>query len=337
MIKRNSHWVSLGLFLLPLLLAPQQAVSAQDGYPNKPIRLILGVAPGGAMETAARQWMPYLEKDLGVPIRLDSIPGAEGIIANRTAAAAEPDGYTFVQMPLSFLPAQTLIFKAPYDFNAFEIISNYITDPMVIMVHKDSQWKTLKELIAYAKSKPEGTLNFGQSSLTAPAALVLHALEEAVGIKLNIVSFNGGGPSRLALAGRHTDASLTGLFASASISEFVRVLGVAQEKNLWEKESKNAPTLNKELGITIPQAADTISLFAPAGFSKRYPERAKKFSTAFFRVFENPSYRAAIQKLGDAGRVLPRTAEESQRLLLADYELYKQYAHLFKDYKLQKK
>jgi len=329
-----SMWVVI--FTLALLVTGGQAQGAQDAYPNKTIRLILGMAPGGAMETAARLWMPSLEKELGVPIRLDTMPGAEGIIGGRVAAAAEPDGYTLIQKPLSFLPAQVMIFKAPYGIDAFEIISNYITDPLVLLVHKESPWKTLKELVEFAKANPPGTLSFGQSSLTAPGALSLYALEEALNIKLNVVSFSGGGPARNALAGKHINASLTGLYSGRPISQFVRVLGVAQDKNLWVKDTDNAPTINDALGIKIPSVADSISLFAPAGFSKKYPERFKTFSDAFFKVMNSPEFKERIEKTGDAGRFLPRSKEESERLLQADIALYKKYMHVFKDYQLKK-
>lgn len=318
--------------LTALVLAAAPARGGEDAYPNKPIRLILGVAPGGSMETAARQWQPYLQKELGVPIVIDCIPGADGMIGNKMAAESAPDGYTFVQMPLSFLPAQTLIFKAPYKFEAFEIISTYINDPMVIFVNKDSPWKTIDDLIDHIKKSPPSTVTFGQSSLTAPATLALHAMEEALDIKLNIVPFAGGGPSRLALAGGHTDASLTGLFAAQHIEEYVRVLAVAQAENLWPEDTDNAPTINDALKIDIPHVADTISIFAPAGFAQQYPERFKIFTEAFFRALSSPEYKENLIKTGQAGRVRLSSTEDSQAMLDSDNELYKRYLYLFKDY-----
>ncbi len=329
MTKRSKPFVLLALIIAMVITQGLPIFAAKDNYPNKPIRLIIPYSPGGAQETAVRQWMPYLEKELGVPLKVDCIPGANAIIGNNVAAQSAPDGYTFVQMTLSDIPVQTLIYKAPFKADAFEIITNYISDPMVVLVHKDSPWNTLQDLITYAKQNP-GKVTFGQSSLTATGSLTLYALEEAAGIDLNIISFGGGNQSRLALAGKHTDATFTGLFSSQNISEYVKVLAVGQEKNLWKKLTNNAPTINDALKIKIPNALDSISLFVPAGFAKQYPDRYKKFTKAFFKALENPDYKANLKKLGD-GRVMPKSVEESQKLLQEHFGIYTRYQDLFKD------
>lgn len=308
------------------------AGAGEDKYPSKPIRLILGVSPGGAMETAVRQWQPYLQKELGVPIVIDCIPGADGMIGGKVAAEAEPDGYTLIQMPLSFLSAQTLIMNAPYKFDAFEIITNYVNDPMVLMVHKESPWQTLEEFIAYVKSQPRGSVTFGMSSLTAAENLALHAIQQKLDVEFNMVPFSGGNPARLALAGKHIDAMLPGLFGSQSIWDYVRVLAVAQDKNLWPDLTDNAPTINEVLGTDIPNIADALSLFAPAGFREKYPERFKIFSEAFFRALDNPDYKENLVKTQQDGRIRVFNTEDSQKMLNENYELYKKYLYLYENY-----
>jgi len=332
MTKKTKVFTLLIVCMLTILVCSVFAIGAQNDYPNKPIRIILGVSPGGAMETAARQLQPYLEKELGVPLIIDCKPGAGGMIGSKVALESDPDGYVFIQMPFSFLCSQVLIFDAPFGFESFEIISNFITDPNVILVHKDSPWQSLEELVDYAKSQPPGIVTVGVCSLTDPTNLTLHALQDEAGVQFNIVPFGGGNPARMALAGKHTDVGITGLFASQHISEYVRVLGMAQEKNLFPDLTNNAPTINDALGVNVPYSADTISLFVPAGFSAQYPERAKIFTEALFRALNSSEYKEMLEQIGQTGRVKVRGTKESQDLLNAEIELWKKYLYLFEDY-----
>ena len=153
MLKRLSCFLLMALVAMAVFAGGggQQgggtAIGADD-YPNKPIRIILPVAPGGSMELIARQWEPYLAKELGVPLMLDCIPGAESMIGGRVAAESAPDGYTFIMWPLGYLPIHELLLGAPYKIEDFEIISNFNTDPNAVFVHKDSPWKSMREIMA---------------------------------------------------------------------------------------------------------------------------------------------------------------------------------------------
>ena len=232
-IKRLACFLLLGFIAMAVFAGGRQdGSSAVDNYPSRPIRLVLGVAPGGAMETAARMWQPFLERELGVPIVIDCIPGAEGMIAGRIAAEAAPDGYTLIQMPMSFLSIQTLILNAPYEYEDFEILVNYISDPKMFMVHKDSPWNTLREMIDYAKSQPPESFTFGLTTITEEDVIILRTLEAIEGVRFNLVPFGGGNPARMALAGRHVDAMCHNFFGGQSIWEYIRVLAVAQDENL---------------------------------------------------------------------------------------------------------
>jgi tripartite-type tricarboxylate transporter receptor subunit TctC len=312
------------VFIAATAFAGAQKEGQADDYPSKPIRLVIGNAPGGSNETAARMWQPFFEKEIGTTLVIESLPGADGIIGGRALVSAEPDGYTFSSSAATAPVAQTLILNAPYKFEDFEIVCNYINDPLAILVHKDSQWKTMKDLIQYAKSQPPESISFGLTNLTTADNIILHMIEQNEGIKFNFVPFQGGNAARMALAGQHVDAMMASFFGSQSIWEYTRVLAVVQEKNLWADLTDNAPTLNEALGYQLPPVADTISLFAPAGFSTKYPERYKKFLDALFKAFNNPEYLASLEKTGQKGRFRPLNAEDSRKVLDGVYTMYKE-------------
>jgi tripartite-type tricarboxylate transporter receptor subunit TctC len=325
-MKTKKWWfnVVVFVFIAATAFAGAQKEGQTDNYPSKPIRLVIGNAPGGSTETAARMWQPFFEKEIGVSLVIDCLPGADGIIGSRALVSAEPDGYTFSTGAVTGPIAQTLVLNAPYKLEDFEILCNYINDPLVLLVHKDSPWKTMKDLIQYAKNQPPETISFGLTNLTTADNIVLHMIEKKENIKFNLIPFQGGNPARMALAGKHIDAMLASFFGAQSIWEYTRVLAVAQEKNLWKDLTDNAPTLNEALGYELPYIADTISVYAPAGFSRKYPERQKKFLDALFKAFNNPEYLDILDKTGQKGRFRPLNLADSQDVLNSMYNMYKE-------------
>lgn len=329
--RKIFSWIVICVFFLVTGFAC--VVWAQGNYPNKPIRVVLGVSPGGAMETAARLWQPFLEDELGVPVVIDCIPGGGGIVANRVVLQEPADGYTFSMMPLVYVPSQVKIFGAPYKMDAFEVISNYITDPYIVAVNKKSNWQTAEELFEFIKNSPPKLVTFSVTTLTTHDYFTLRLIEEQLDIvdRLNIVPFGGGNPQRLALAGGHVDATVTGLFSSMHIDEFRRVLAVVQNENHWPELTDNAPTANESLEISLDPLADQITLFAPAGFSSQYPERYKIFLDAFRRALNNPKFKEKLEETGQAGRFIWREPEESQELLDSVIKAYEEKIYLLGD------
>jgi tripartite-type tricarboxylate transporter receptor subunit TctC len=301
----------------------QGGVQAVDNYPTKPIRIIFGNAPGGALETSIRMWQPYFEKEIGQPLVIDSLPGADGIVCGRTLINSEADGYTFSVASLISYTAHELVLEAPYKAADFELQCTYIWDPLVFMVHKDSQWKTMKDVIDYAKNQPPGTFSIGCSDLTTIDNIILHMIEEKEGIKWNIIPFQGGNPARMALAGRHIDGMVPSFFAGQSIWEYCRVLAVGQDENKWKDITDNAPTFTEAMGYYLPPIADTISLYAPKGFAEKYPERQQKFFDALFKDFQNTDFQANLEKTGQKGRFRTMTQAESMQAYEDLNKLYK--------------
>jgi tripartite-type tricarboxylate transporter receptor subunit TctC len=141
------------------------SVAAQEAYPNKPIRILVGYAAGGGNDIIVRVMQPELQKGLGQPVIVDNKPGAQGIIAAELAARAAPDGYTLMMGPSGPMTINPATYsKLPYsptrDFAPISMICSF---PLLVTVDAKLPIKDVKELIAYAKANP-GKSNYASSA-----------------------------------------------------------------------------------------------------------------------------------------------------------------------------
>ncbi len=215
----------------PSSAAPSAPASqgGADNYPNGPITLILTVAAGGAVESGARIWQPYVEKELGVPLNFEFHNGANSQIGFTVMAGSPNDGYTLGVYDAISLSNTLLLQDPTYDFSSFDYICSYMKDPGVLLAHKDEPYNTLSELVEYAKTQPPESLTVGVPAINDVNVIGLHQFEEATGIKFNIVPFNGGGKARTALAGRQIPLGAFMYFGSSAIWEDTKILGLDVE------------------------------------------------------------------------------------------------------------
>lgn len=271
------------------------AFAANDNYPNKPITLMLTVAAGGAVESGARLWQPYVEKELGVPLNFEFYNGANSQIGFTVIAEQDHDGYTLgIYDPISL--ANTLLLQDPtYTFDSFEYICSYMHDTGILMAHKDEPYNTLSELIEYAKNAPEGTLTIGVPAINDVNVIGIRQMEEACGVKFNVVPFNGGGKARTALAGHHIPLGAFMYFGASSIWEDTKILGVDVDSTDIEA-LQGIETFNAVAGKKMDDIFSLAGVCVPAGFIEEYPDRYQFLCEAFERAFQNPEL---LQMLAD--------------------------------------
>jgi tripartite-type tricarboxylate transporter receptor subunit TctC len=191
-----------------LMLASSCALAASSPdkpvYPDRPIRLIVGQAPGGATDIVVRAFAQRLSHELGQTIVIDNRAGAGGIIGAALVATAAPDGYTLLagsNGPIAISPHVTrgLQYAPQKDFAPVALYSEV---PFVVVAHPSVKATTLKELIALAKAQP-GTLNFASSGQAGTPHLCMELLRYLAGIDLVHVPYKGGAPAQVDLmAGR---------------------------------------------------------------------------------------------------------------------------------------
>ncbi|MCW5605169.1 MAG: tripartite tricarboxylate transporter substrate binding protein [Burkholderiales bacterium] len=191
---------ALGSFLVIASLITVTGAHAQQNYPNRPIRLLLPFAAGGTVDIMARPVVAKLNERIDKPIIIDNRGSAAGLLAAELAKNANPDGYTL------FLASSSQLFVAPayykkvsYDtVRDYAPISLFAQQPLLIVANPTLPFKNVKELVAYAKSRP-GKLNYGTVGLGSTNHFTGELLSHAAGIKMEPVSYKSG-PTGIAAA-----------------------------------------------------------------------------------------------------------------------------------------
>jgi tripartite-type tricarboxylate transporter receptor subunit TctC len=192
-MSKTCCWLLLALGLLPTLAAAQP-------YPSKPVKLVVGFAPGGAADQVSRAYQDVLSRELGQPIVVENRPGAGSSIAAEYVAKSAPDGYTMlIASPSSILVNPILTPKAGFDPRHDLLpVTKVSSSPLVVAAHASVGVSNLRELIALAKKSP-GKLNYGSSGNGSAPHLAGVLFTRLAGVDLVHVPFKGGAPSVQAL------------------------------------------------------------------------------------------------------------------------------------------
>lgn len=199
------------LFLLFFCFYLNPAKIHAETFPNKPINIIVGQAPGGSADVNARLLAESLSKILMQPVIVQNKPGVGGAIGGAQVANSSPDGYTLLLTQagtFTYPEAEKNAGKKPlYELNQLEPIAQVTDDPTILIVRSDSRWKSYQDLINEAKLNP-GKLTYGSSGNFGPAHLSVEMLANAAGVKFTQVPFNGGGPANMAMLAGTVDFSV---------------------------------------------------------------------------------------------------------------------------------
>ena len=180
------------IMLAVLMLASASTFASAQPYPNKPVRVLVPFAAGGAVDVLARTIGQALSKTWGQQLVIENRPGAGGIIASQTLIQSPPDGYTLILVAAGHPLNQFFFPKMPYDtFKDFTAITEVVNSPLTINVAKDSPFKDLGDLLAAARTKP-GTLSYGTPSNGTSSHLAGELLANMAGVKIVAIPFKGG-------------------------------------------------------------------------------------------------------------------------------------------------
>ena len=271
------------LLAVALLLGCVPAASAQ-GYPNRPVRVVVGFPPGGPTDVIARIVSQKLSDALGQQFFVENIGGAGGNTASGQVARATPDGYTIMVISTGFVVNPSLYAKVPYDaVKDFTAITLVAVSPNVVAVNPSVPAKSLPELVQLIRANP-GKYSFAGPGVGSTPHLGGELFRLAFGLDLVHVPFTGAAPAVQATVGGHTPLAFTALPSSLSAIQAgqLRALGVAATERATQLP--DVPTF-AEQGIK-DQEADTITgILAPAGTPKEivdllYREIAKAVGQA---------------------------------------------------------
>jgi tripartite-type tricarboxylate transporter receptor subunit TctC len=187
------------LALAALALTTASTVVSAQTYPNKPVRVLVPYAAGGAVDVLARTVGNALSKTWGQQFVVDNRPGAGGIIASQALVQSPPDGYTLILVASGHPLNQFFYPKLPYDtFADFTAITEVAYSPLTINVSKSSPAKDLKELLDQARAKPEA-LSYGMSGIGTSAHLAGELLNYMAKVKIVSIPYKGGAPALTAV------------------------------------------------------------------------------------------------------------------------------------------
>jgi len=286
-----------------------QAVLAQ-GFPNKPIRLIVTFPPGGATDAMARGLSAPLGKLLGQPVVVDNRPGANSIIGMEACAKSAPDGYNYCMTnndAISFNPA--LYAKLPYDLKDFYPIAKVADIDQVIVAHKDTAGASLRQIIDAAKTKPLTWSNFGPGSMGHLYAVWFN---NNAGAQFTPVPYKGAGPAMEASIKGEVAVSLFGVGAALPHLKngTLKAIAIVDEKR--SKYLPDVPTI-AEMGYPFVVRA-WLGFFAPRAIPD---EIARRMNREIGKVLEDAEFREkflAAQAFGAA----PNTPEQFMEFIRAD-------------------
>jgi tripartite-type tricarboxylate transporter receptor subunit TctC len=199
--------------VLAFLVLVSHLAPAQDGYPSRPITMVVPFPPGGVADIVGRPLAALMEKSLKHPVVVVTHTGAGGALGMREVAKAAPDGYTILMglSSISIFPVSERVNgKQPaYELKDFAPIALVTADPTVLVVRADSPYKNVKDFVEAAKANP-GKINYSSSGVYGTLHVAMEVFANAAGIKLFHVPYGGGGPAVTALLGGQVEASAQG-------------------------------------------------------------------------------------------------------------------------------
>src|ERR1043166_270790 len=295
----------IGRFGLALVLAAAAAdATAQpgaqpgaggpaQGYPAKPIRIVVALAPGGGVDTSARIVGQKLTEAWGQQVVVENRPGAGGTIAAEMIARTAPDGYNLL-MNSSGRAIAPGLYKLSYDaVKDFAPITIVALAPNVLVVHPSLPVRSLKELIAFARSHPDELL-FSSSGNGSPPHLALVLLSTLTGVKMLHVPYKGTAPSITDLMGGRVSVSSASLVSTMPYGNTGRLPALA---TLGKKRSAGAPQVPTSAQAGLPGFEVDVwyAAFAPAGTPK---EIVAKLYDEIARMLAQPDLRDRMLSMG---------------------------------------
>jgi tripartite-type tricarboxylate transporter receptor subunit TctC len=276
-------------------LALATSVQAQGAYPNKPIRMIVPLAAGSAVDVAARLLAQKMSVNMGQSIVVENVTGASGIIGADKVAKAAPDGYTlggFNDSLLTMVPH--LNTGTPFNpVSDFAHISQVATIEFSVSVATNSPYKTAADLVAAAKATP-GKITYASGGSGSPQHLGGALFAAHTGIDIKHVPYRGASQAALDVAGGQVDATFQGIATVAALAKAgkLRLVGVMSDAR--HPEYPDSPTL-KEQGIQGFDFSTWFALAAPAGTPKEVVERLYR---EVVKALADPEIKSRYAALG---------------------------------------
>jgi len=249
---------SIGL----LLGATFACGAAAQGYPSKPIRVIVGQAPGGATDIVSRALAQKLTDGLGQTVVIDNRSGAAGSIGSAIAASAPPDGYTALIVSSTYTINPSLYKKLPFDpIRDLQPVTLIASSPFLLMVHPSIAAKTPRELIALAKTRK---LTFASGGIGSSGHLAAELFSSMAGIELTHVPYKGAGPALIDTLGGQVNLIMSSIVSGMPYAKAGRLRALAITTRTRSPALPELPTIS-ESALPGYDFSSLYGLMVPAG------------------------------------------------------------------------
>ena len=295
-----------------LLAAGLSPLAWAQGFPSKPLKIIVPFGAGGVADLTARTVAQKLTQSLGQAVVIENKPGAGGVVASDTVAKAEPDGHTLLLMSNASAVSATLFKSLPFDtVRDFAPVSTLGFFDIAIVASADSRFKSLAELLAYARANP-GKLNIGSINIGSTQNLAAELFKTHAGTGMQIVPFNGTPAVINALRGGQIDAAVEILAPVMGQIKggALRALAVTSEKR--SVLLPDVPTA-KEGGLPGYIASSWNALAVPAKTPRDVVARLNREITA---ALQSPEVKNRLHELNVEARA--STPEQAHELLVSE-------------------
>jgi tripartite-type tricarboxylate transporter receptor subunit TctC len=292
--------------------------AAQAQYPDRPIRIVVGFTPGGGNDIIARVFGQKLSESLGQPVIIENKPGAGAMLATEYVARSAPDGYTLLVGASGAMTISPAVYeKMTYDtLRDFKPVSAMGSFPLILIVNAKSEFKSLADLVAYAKANPDKA---NYSSASPAFQLATELFKQKTGAPMQMIPYKGANDSVTAVISGEVTATIAdaGPVISQVNGGTVRALAVAAPARA--ESLPDVPTM-KEAGADV-EAVLWSGIFVPAATP---PDIVRKLEAEFIRIARLPDVVSRLKQLNIDS--VGNSSEAFSRIIAADLERWKAVA-----------
>ncbi len=315
-LNRRHALQGLGATALALSGPMASPAAAQAKFPSRKFSVLIPTGQGGGAERLARPFADIWAKQLGQPFEFEFHAGAAGQVGYTLyTQKRERDGHNllFGNMgpEMIMYATQKPAYKFPEDYIYF---CRTDTDDSCVFVRKASPFKKIEDVVAEAKKRP---LNTATSRIPHPASIGILALGAATGSKFNLIPYQGGNPTTVAVLSGEVDIGVIPISSVVKMTDQLTVLGVFNKENRLAKYTDNAPSINAVFGSKIPDLYSARSWAVHAEFAAKNPDQFKLLEDSARKVTEDPAYVAAAEKNGE----LKESLAYGDRKVCTDYAM----------------
>ena len=287
--RRNFLRLAAGAAALPALAH----IARAETYPSRPVRIVVGLAPGGANDIVARLMGQWLSERLGQPFIIENRPGAGTNIATEMVVRAPPDGYTLLFVSATSAINATLYERLNFNFiRDIAPVASIATNPLVMEVHPSVAAKTVPEFITYAKANP-GKINMASPGIGTTPHLAGELFKMRAGVDMVHVPYRGGGPALTDLLGGQVQVYFPGTVSSIEYIKTGRLRALAVTAATRSEALPDLPTV----GEFVPgyEASNWFGVGAPKATPAAIVEQLNKEINA---SLADPKLKARLTDLG---------------------------------------